>query len=159
MPLSVIASDTDVVVNGKPVRGREYIWGVAEVENENHCDFQKLRNLLIRTHMHDLIISTQEDHYESFRSTKLVSMGRSDDDPVTRAKKTLAQKMKDDEDALRKRFTEQVRMEENRFRLWEQKLIAERDRLNKDLEDHHKLVKDLEHEYEESQQQLRNGGR
>ena len=46
-------------VNG--VRGREYPWGVAEgmppvlitkhvfkVENESHCDFVKLRNLLIR---------------------------------------------------------------------------------------------------------------
>ncbi|KAH6583765.1 hypothetical protein BASA60_001286 [Batrachochytrium salamandrivorans] len=69
MPFSVIASENDVMVNGQPVRGREYLWGVAEVENENHCDFKKLRNLLIRTHMHDLITSTEAEHYESFRST------------------------------------------------------------------------------------------
>ncbi|KAH6579640.1 hypothetical protein BASA60_003210 [Batrachochytrium salamandrivorans] len=69
MPFSVIASENDVMVNGQPVRGREYLWGVAEVENENHCDFKKLRNLLIRTHMHDLITSPEAEHYESFRST------------------------------------------------------------------------------------------
>ncbi|KAH6587518.1 hypothetical protein BASA50_002970 [Batrachochytrium salamandrivorans] len=159
MPFSVIASENDVMVNGQPVRGREYLWGVAEVENENHCDFKKLRNLLIRTHMHDLITSTEAEHYESFRSTKLTTMGRSDDDPVAHAKKSLASKMKEDEEALRKRFTEQVRQEESRFRQWEQKLISERDRLNKDLEEHHKLVKDLEHEYEDAQAQARAGPR
>ena len=31
-------------------------------------------------------------------------------------------KMKEEEEALRKRFTEQVRMEENRFRQWEQRV-------------------------------------
>ncbi|KAH6583746.1 hypothetical protein BASA60_001267 [Batrachochytrium salamandrivorans] len=110
-----------------------------------------------RTHMHDLITSTEAEHYESFRSTKLTTMGRSDDDPVAHAKKSLASKMKEDEEALRKRFTEQVRQEESRFRQWEQKLISERDRLNKDLEEHHKLVKDLEHEYEDAQAQARAG--
>lgn len=30
MPFSVIAAEEVVTVKGKPVRGREYIWGVAE---------------------------------------------------------------------------------------------------------------------------------
>jgi cell division control protein 12 len=47
---------------------------------------------------------------------------------------------------LRKKFTEQVKQEENRFRHWEQQLIAERDRLNKDLEDKHAQIKALEGE-------------
>ncbi|KAI9105687.1 Septin-domain-containing protein [Phlyctochytrium arcticum] len=149
MPFSVIASEQDVDVNGEKVRGRQYLWGVAEVENEAHCDFKKLRNLLIRTHMHDLIVSTEEQHYENFRMDKLASEGRSDDDPAIRARKALEVKMKEEEDALRKRFTEQVRMEENRFRQWEQRLIAERDRLNKDLETQHKYVKALEEELDE----------
>lgn len=38
MPFSVIGSETDVLVNGKKVRGRAYRWGIAEVENEEHCD-------------------------------------------------------------------------------------------------------------------------
>ena len=55
-------------------------------------------------------------------------------------------KFKEEEEALRKRFTEQVKVEEHRFRQWEQKLIAERDRLNKDLEASHAEIKRLESE-------------
>ncbi|KAI8900683.1 Septin-domain-containing protein, partial [Globomyces pollinis-pini] len=149
MPFSIISSESEVTVKGKKVRGREYLWGVAEVENDDHCDFQKLRNLLIRTHMYDLIESTEQEHFEQFRVARLTSQGRNDNDPVRIAQKTGSQKMKDDEEALRKRFTEQVRLEEARFRKWEQNLIAERDKLNKDLEDTHKAVKDLELEIEE----------
>ncbi|KAI8821707.1 Septin-domain-containing protein [Fimicolochytrium jonesii] len=155
MPFSVIASESDVVVNGEKVRGRQYLWGVAEVENEAHCDFKKLRNLLIRTHMHDLIASTEEAHYENFRAEKLASEGRTDDDPASRARKQLEGNMKEEEEALRKRFTEQVRLEENRFRQWEQRLIAERDRLNRDLETQHKQVKALEEEIDELNAQRR----
>jgi cell division control protein 12 len=49
---------------------------------------------------------------------------------------------------LRKRFTDQVKSEENRFRQWEQQLIAERDRLNKDLETQHAQIKSLESDLE-----------
>jgi cell division control protein 12 len=65
MPFAVIGSDKDVQTpDGKVVKGRQYLWGVAEVENEDHCDFKKLRSLLIRTHMLDLIQTTEEQHYE-----------------------------------------------------------------------------------------------
>ncbi|KAI9204223.1 Septin-domain-containing protein [Polychytrium aggregatum] len=149
-PFSVIGSETEVTyADGSVGPGRQYLWGAAEVENESHCDFKKLRNLLIRTHMHDLISSTEETHFENFRSTKLTAEGRSDDDPSARARKVMDTKMKEEEDALRKRFTEQVRLEEARFRQWEQRLIAERDRLNQDLEQQHRAVKQLEDEYEE----------
>ena len=69
-------------------------------------------------------------------------------------------KFKEEEEALRKRFTEQVKLEEARFRQWEQRvssflhlklihqLIAERDRLNKDLEAAHSSIKALEQELE-----------
>ena len=65
MPFAVIGSDKDVQTpEGKVVKGRQYLWGVAEVENEEHCDFKKLRSLLIRTHMLDLIQTTEDQHYE-----------------------------------------------------------------------------------------------
>jgi cell division control protein 12 len=54
---------------------------------------------------------------------------------------------------LRKRFTDQVKSEENRFRQWEQQLIAERDRLNKDLETQHAQIKALESDLESLYQQ------
>ena len=48
MPFAVIASSTEYDVNGTKVFGRKYPWGVAEMENDLHCDFNKLRTLLIR---------------------------------------------------------------------------------------------------------------
>lgn len=63
-----------------------------------------------------------------------------------RVKKYDNPKFKEEEEALRKRFTEQVKLEENRFRQWEQQLIGERDRLNKDLELQHAQIKGLESE-------------
>lgn len=68
MPFSVIGSTQDVTTaDGRTVKGREYSWGVAEVENEEHCDFKKLRSLLVRTHMLDLVSTTEEVHYENYR--------------------------------------------------------------------------------------------
>jgi cell division control protein 12 len=117
---------------------------MAIVENEQHCDFKKLRSLLIRTQMHDLLETTRLVHYEHYRSTHLMSQGFSDPDTEMNARKMFEIKMKLDEENLRKRFTEQVKTEEQRFRQWEQRLMSERDRLNKDLESHHRLVKALE---------------
>ncbi|XP_064392057.1 septin-1-like isoform X2 [Halichondria panicea] len=72
MPFSIVGSNTLLEVNGKRVRGRLYPWGVVEVENKDHCDFVKLRNMLIRTHMQDLKDYTQDMHYENFRKKKLI---------------------------------------------------------------------------------------
>lgn len=48
------------------------------VENENHCDFVKLREMLIRTNMEDLRESTHKTHYELYRRNKLQDMGFSE---------------------------------------------------------------------------------
>jgi len=49
MPYSLVCSTEDVVSSaGKKVKGRAYPWGTVEVENDAHCDFRKLRSLLIR---------------------------------------------------------------------------------------------------------------
>merc|ERR1712172_18634 len=63
-----------VEVAGKKVRGRQYPWGVVEVENPKHCDFVKIRSMLI-THMQDLQEVTHDVHYENYRSQKLASKG------------------------------------------------------------------------------------
>jgi cell division control protein 12 len=134
MPFAVIGSEKDVKNNeGKVVKGRQYAWGVAEVENEDHCDFKKLRSILIRTHMLDLIHTTEESHYEAYRAQQMETRKFGE----ARPRKLDNPKFKEEEENLRKRFTEQVKVEEQRFRQWEQKLISERDRLNKDLEATH----------------------
>ncbi|KGO77346.1 hypothetical protein PITC_055310 [Penicillium italicum] len=145
MPFSVIGSEKDVKANdGRVVKGRQYAWGVAEVENEDHCDFKKLRSILIRTHMLDLIHTTEESHYEAYRAQQMETRKFGE----ARPRKLDNPKFKEEEETLRKRFTEQVKVEEQRFRQWEQKLISERDRLNKDLEATHAAIKSLEQEIE-----------
>ncbi|KAI7833334.1 putative CDC12-septin [Kickxella alabastrina] len=145
VPFAIIGSVQEVKTqDGRMVRGRQYPWGVAEVENDQHCDFKKLRSLLIRTHMLDLISTTEEVHYDKYRTTQMKTRKFGEPKP----RKADNKKFREEEEMLRKRFTEKVKLEENRFRQWEQKLIAERDRLNKDLEQEHNLVKQLESEIE-----------
>lgn len=148
IPFSIIGSTEDVkTLDGRVVKGREYLWGVAEVENEQHCDFRKLRSLLIRTHMLDLITTTEEIHYENYRQAQMET--RPPGQP--RPGKTDNPRFKEEEESLRKKFTEQVKSEESRFRQWEQHLIAERDKLNKDLEIAHGNIKALEAELDNMQ--------
>lgn len=73
IPYALICSESQVLKdNGNySVRGRKYDWGIAEVENPQHCDFTKLREVLMSNNMIDLI-STTEKYYESCRN-KLVT--------------------------------------------------------------------------------------
>ncbi|MFT7805016.1 septin-5 isoform X2 [Arapaima gigas] len=93
-PFAVIGSNTVVEAKGQRVRGRLYPWGIVEggiqfivsrcvalfdfcvspVENQSHCDFVKLRNMLIRTHMHDLKDVTCDVHYENYRAQCIQQM-------------------------------------------------------------------------------------
>uniref|UniRef100_A0A8C9ZEA6 Septin n=1 Tax=Sander lucioperca TaxID=283035 RepID=A0A8C9ZEA6_SANLU len=73
-PFAVIGSNTVVEARGQRVRGRLYPWGIVEVENPSHCDFVKLRTMLIRTHMHDLKDITNDIHYENYRAQCIHTM-------------------------------------------------------------------------------------
>jgi len=77
LPFAVVGSENTVVVDGKPVRGRKHRWGVVNVEDENHCEFVYLRNFLTRTHLQDLIETTSQIHYETFRSKQLLALKES----------------------------------------------------------------------------------
>ncbi|KAG2470565.1 DHX37 helicase, partial [Polypterus senegalus] len=82
-PFAVIGSNTVVEAKGQRVRGRLYPWGIVEVENQSHCDFVKLRNMLIRTHMHDLKDVTCDVHYENYRAQCIQQMTRVDEEAET----------------------------------------------------------------------------
>lgn len=76
---------SDSLVNsqdGRQVRGRAYPWGTIEVDNEAHCDFVKLRQMLVRTHMEELREHTNEVLYENYRTEKLRAMGVMQDETV-----------------------------------------------------------------------------
>lgn len=66
VPFAIVGSSQIVEIRGKKVRGRMYPWGIVEVENPEHCDFIKLRTMLV-THMQDLQEVTHEIHYENYR--------------------------------------------------------------------------------------------
>ncbi|XP_032870491.1 septin-4-like [Amblyraja radiata] len=75
-PFAVVGSSTLIESQGRRVRGRLYPWGVVEVENPRHCDFSKLRTVLIQSHLPDLKEVTQDVHYENFRARCLRTLGR-----------------------------------------------------------------------------------
>jgi|SRR5271167_2278087 len=59
------------------VRARANKWGIINIENENHCEFVQLRDFLTRTHLQDLIETTAQIHYESFRAKQLLALKES----------------------------------------------------------------------------------
>jgi len=74
IPFAVVGSDKYINVGGKNVLGRKTRWGVVEVENRMHCEFSMLRDMLIKTHMQDMIEVTASIHYENYRRAKLTEM-------------------------------------------------------------------------------------
>lgn len=71
LPFSVIGSETEVKVGGRAVRCRQYPWGIVEVDNPKHCDFAKLRYILLSSHLQDLKEITHDILYEQFRTERL----------------------------------------------------------------------------------------
>ena len=59
---------------------RRYPWGKVEVEENPHSDVGLLRDLLFRTHTHELVSTTHTEIYEQFRALKLKKMGFADAD-------------------------------------------------------------------------------
>jgi septin 7 len=83
IPFAIVGSNSEVETpDGRRVRGRAYPWGTIEVDNEDHCDFVKLRQMLIRTHMEELKEHTNNTLYENYRSEKLLNMGVTQDHSV-----------------------------------------------------------------------------
>ncbi|KAI3661648.1 hypothetical protein MP638_002900, partial [Amoeboaphelidium occidentale] len=145
MPFAVIGSTDEVErADGKKVLGRKYPWGVAEVENEKHSDFKHLRSLLVRTHMQDLIQTTEEIHYENYRLNRLQNRDDLVDPSAMEKSRELFEKnIKQEEEKFKAKLAEKVQVEENRFRAWDHKLAQERTRLMKNLESEHSIVKQL----------------
>ena len=133
MPFSVVGSRDTIVINGQPVRGRQYPWGVVEgihppqkhnfpyilcvVENEKHSEFVKLREVLLRTHTGYLQQTTQEKYYGDFRRANMKAMGYVPSDTFDLAsvraryeqqKDNLEQSMRANEQRVRKKFFAKV---------------------------------------------------
>ncbi|XP_020781633.2 LOW QUALITY PROTEIN: septin-7, partial [Boleophthalmus pectinirostris] len=170
LPLAVVGSNTIIEVNGKRVRGRQYPWGVAEVENSEHCDFTILRNMLIRTHMQDLKDVTNNVHYENYRSRKLAAVtyngvdnnknkGQLTKEETGDGMSPLAQmeeerrehvaKMKKMEQEMEQVFEMKVKEKLQKLKDSEAELQRRHEQMKKNLEAQHKELEEKRRQHEE----------
>ncbi|MGH0123683.1 UNVERIFIED_CONTAM: hypothetical protein FKN15_028914 [Acipenser sinensis] len=153
MPLAVVGSNVVIEVNGKKVRGRQYPWGVAEVENGEHCDFTILRNMLIRTHMQDLKDVTNNVHYENYRSRKLAAVTCNGVDATKTKGQLTKSPLAQMEEERREHVTKMKKMETEMEQVFEMKVKEKKQKL-KDSEAelerrHEQMKKNLEAQYKE----------
>uniref|UniRef100_A0A0N5C8D6 Septin n=1 Tax=Strongyloides papillosus TaxID=174720 RepID=A0A0N5C8D6_STREA len=72
LPYAIVCSTNTIIdKNGLKIRVRQYPWGQVEVDNLDHNDFVLLKNNLMKKHLIDLILDTNNVHYENYRYTKL----------------------------------------------------------------------------------------
>lgn len=145
VPFAIVGSNETVeTATGKKVRGRSYPWGVIEVDNEEHCDFVKLRQLLIKSHLEELRERTANILYENYRTEKLTAMGIQQDhtvfrevNPAMRQEEERAQhearlaKMEADMKAV---FQQKVLEKENKLKKSEAELFTRHREMKEQLE-------------------------
>ncbi|CAG9132281.1 unnamed protein product [Plutella xylostella] len=126
VPFAVVGANTVIEQDGKRIRGRKYPWGVAEVENLEHCDFLALRNMVIRTHLQDLKDVTSSVHYENYRCRKLAGLSH-DGKPhrINSNKNPLAQM----EEEKREHDLKMKKMESEMEQVFEMKVREKRAKL------------------------------
>lgn len=140
IPFAVVGANTEVVSNdGKKVRGRSYPWATIEVDNEDHCDFTKLRQMLIRTHMEELKEHTNNSLYEDYRTDKLLQMGIPQDTGVF--KEVNPSVKQEEERSLHENKLE--KMEAEMRAVFEKKVREKEEKLKQSESELHQRHKDL----------------
>ncbi|XP_033234889.1 septin-2 [Drosophila pseudoobscura] len=174
VPFAVVGSTEFVKIGSKMVRARQYPWGTVQIENEVHCDFVKLREMLIRTNMEDLREQTHTRHYELFRQRRLQQMGFVDVDcnnkPVS-FQQTFETKrtnhlacLQAKEEEVRQMFVQRVKQKENELKESEKELHTKFECLKREhleekarLEETRRLLEEECQELQRRKQQLSNG--
>ncbi|EFQ99347.1 cell division control protein 3 [Nannizzia gypsea CBS 118893] len=145
VPFAVVGANSEVTsTDGRKVRGRRYPWGVIEVDNEEHCDFVKLRQMLIRTHMEELKEHTNNTLYENYRSDKLTQMGVTQDpsvfkevNPAVKQEEERAlheQKLAKMEAEMKMVFQQKVQEKESKLKQSEDELFARHREMKEQLD-------------------------
>ncbi|CAG02754.1 unnamed protein product [Tetraodon nigroviridis] len=132
LPLAVVGSNTIMEMNSKKVRVRQYPWGVAEVENSDHCDFTILRDMLIRLDTVEGIsplAQMEEERREHVNKMKKMEMEM---EQVFEMKvKEKVQKLKDSEAELQRRHEQMKKnLEAQHKELEEKRRVFEEERAN-----------------------------
>lgn len=159
LPFAVVGSREEIVAGGHKVRARQYPWGTVEIENEAHCDFVKLREMLLRTNMEDLREKTHSVHYELFRHNRLCQMGFADvtaDNKPVSLQETYEQKRKENllemqakEERMRQMFVQKVKDKEAELKSAEQQLHSEFERLRRHNAEEKREMDDKKRKLEE----------
>ncbi|KAL1305328.1 hypothetical protein AAFC00_002228 [Neodothiora populina] len=145
VPFAVVGANSEVTTpEGRKVRGRKYPWGIIEVDNEEHCDFVKLRQMLIRTHMEELKEHTSNALYENYRSDKLESLGMQQDPSVFKEINPAAkqeeerslheQKLEKMEREMKMVFQQKVQEKEQKLKQSEEELYARHKEMKEQLD-------------------------
>ncbi|XP_011629920.1 septin-7 isoform X2 [Pogonomyrmex barbatus] len=155
VPFAVVGANTVVEHDGKKVRGRKYPWGVAEVENLEHCDFIALRNMVVRTHVQDLKDVTNNVHYENFRCRTLAGLGVDGKPTKASNKNPLAQL----EEEKREHDNKMKKMETEMEQVFEMKVREKRQKLKDSEADlqrrHEQMRRSLEQQVRELEEKRR----
>lgn len=155
LPFAVVGSNDEVKVGNKMVKARQYPWGTVQVENENHCDFVKLREMLIRTNMEDLRETTHKTHYELYRRHKLEEMGFSDNESKSlsetyelKRQQHLSELQKKEEE-MRQTFVIRVKEKEAELKDAEKELHARFEALKKQHNEEKKKLEESKRKLED----------
>uniref|UniRef100_A0A665W5G1 Septin n=1 Tax=Echeneis naucrates TaxID=173247 RepID=A0A665W5G1_ECHNA len=159
LPFAVVGSVEEVKVGNKMVKARLYPWGSVQVENENHCDFVKLREMLLRVNMEDLREQTHARHYELYRRCKLEEMGFKDTDPDSQSfslqetyeakRKEFLGELQRKEEEMRQMFVNKVKETEAELKEKEKELHERFELLKRMHQDEKKNLEEKRRELEE----------
>lgn len=164
IPFAVVGSTQYIQTpDGRTVRGRQYPWGIIEVDNESDCDFIKLRQLLIRNFMEELKERTDKVLYENYRTEKLVKLGIQQDDTVFREfdpvlkqeeeKQLHEAKLNSMESQMRAIFQQKVSREEKKLQETEADLFSKHKEMREKLLKQIKLLEERKKDLEKAQAQ------
>uniref|UniRef100_A0A0N5A575 Septin-type G domain-containing protein n=1 Tax=Parastrongyloides trichosuri TaxID=131310 RepID=A0A0N5A575_PARTI len=165
VPFAVIGS-TDFVTreNGKLVRARKYPWGVVEVENEEHCDFVKMREALLRLNIDALREKTHENMYENYRRERLQQMNMKDGDMGPKMMEALMERqnlkqeeMKKRQEEYQKQFADKVNKKENELKNREDFLNMRQREFEENIYAEIKKVDEQIAQLEEEKRKFQNG--
>jgi len=156
MPFAVLGSREEVLINGETFRARQYPWGTVLVENENHCDFVKLREMLLRTNMQDLMEKTHEKHYELYRREHMEQKGFKDgEDSIHEAyqhkREEYMASLQKKEEMIRQTFVQKVKDKESELKKSEQELQGKFEEMKKRQSEEKQAVDLLKKTFEEEQ--------
>lgn len=159
IPFAIVGSNDLIKLDdGRLIRGRNYPWGIIEIDNENHNDFIKLRQLLIRNFMEELKDLTSNKLYENYRFNKLIKMGIIQDnsvfkefDPILKQeeeKKLHEAKLSNLENQMKSIFQQKVAREEKKLQETEADLFSKHKEMRDKLLKQIKMLEEKKRELE-----------